>query len=71
MPGVAWCELALDAADGADAVVVITEWNEFRALNLDEVKRRMAGDVLVDMRNIFQPAAARAAGLKYTGIGRR
>ncbi len=71
LPGVAWCELALDAADGADAVVVITEWNEFRALNLDEVKRRMAGDVLVDMRNIFQPAAARAAGLKYTGIGRR
>ncbi|MEQ1710877.1 MAG: UDP-glucose/GDP-mannose dehydrogenase family protein [Hyphomicrobium sp.] len=71
LPGVAWCELALDAADGADAVVVITEWNEFRALNLDEVKRRMAGDALVDLRNIFQPAAARAAGLTYTGIGRR
>lgn len=70
LPGVRWCEQALEAVEAADCTVVITEWNEFRALNLEEVKARMAGDVLVDLRNIFNPEAARAAGLRYRGIGR-
>jgi UDPglucose 6-dehydrogenase len=70
LPGVAWCESALDAVKGAHALAVVTEWNEFRALDLDEAKSRMAGNALVDLRNIFQPAAARAAGFVYAGIGR-
>jgi UDPglucose 6-dehydrogenase len=49
---------------------VVTEWNEFRALDLDTVKERMRGDVLVDLRNIYLPAQARAAGFSYTSIGR-
>ena len=48
----------------------MTEWNEFRALDLDTVKERMRGDVLVDLRNIYLPAQARAAGFSYTSIGR-
>jgi UDPglucose 6-dehydrogenase len=71
LPGIEWCDGALSAIDGADAAVVVTEWNEFRALDLEDVRSRMSGDVLVDLRNIFPPAAARAAGFNYTGIGRR
>jgi UDPglucose 6-dehydrogenase len=70
LPGVVWCESALDAAQGADVLVVVTEWNEFRALDLDVMRARMAGNALVDLRNIFQPEAARAAGFTYQGIGR-
>jgi UDPglucose 6-dehydrogenase len=71
LPGVVWCKSALETADGADVLAVVTEWNEFRALDLADVRSRMAGTGLVDLRNVFQPAAARAAGLTYSGIGRR
>jgi UDPglucose 6-dehydrogenase len=70
LPGVVWCGSALEAVDKADITVVVTEWNEFRALDLDTVKERMRGDVLVDLRNIYLPARARAAGFGYTSIGR-
>ena len=70
LPGVAWCDSALDAARGADITVVITEWNEFRALDLEALKGGMRGDVLIDLRNVYQPEEARAAGLRYTGLGR-
>jgi len=69
LPGVAWCSGALDAADGADVLVVVTEWNEFRALDLDAAKEKMQGDVLVDLRNAIQPQQAEAAGFRYQGIG--
>jgi hypothetical protein len=71
LPGVVWCDSTLEAITGADVMTVITEWNEFRALDLETAKSKMAGDVIVDLRNIFQPDAARAAGFQYTGIGRR
>ncbi|MGL4396803.1 MAG: UDP-glucose dehydrogenase family protein [Hyphomicrobium sp.] len=70
LAGVTWCENAMDVTDAADAVAVLTEWNEFRALDLAAVRRRMAGDALIDLRNVFAPAAAAAAGLRYKGIGR-
>jgi len=70
LPGVKWCANALEAADGADVLVVLTEWNEFRALDLKTLRERMGGDVLVDLRNIFNASAARALGFQYTGIGR-
>jgi len=70
LPGVVWCQGALDVADGADAVSVLTEWNEFRALDLKELRRRMKGSALVDLRNIFMGKAAEEAGLAYRGIGR-
>src|SRR5512134_1009168 len=70
LPGVTWCGSALEAVEAADVVVVVTEWNEFRALDLGTVKERMRGDVLVDLRNIYLPAQAREAGFSYTSIGR-
>jgi UDPglucose 6-dehydrogenase len=70
LPGVIWCGSALEAAEKADIAVVVTEWNEFRALDLDILKDRMRGDVLVDLRNIYMPAQARASGFNYTSIGR-
>jgi UDPglucose 6-dehydrogenase len=68
--GVVWCGSSLEAIDGADVLLVLTEWNEFRALDLREAKSRMSGDVLVDLRNIFKPSEATAAGFRYSGIGR-
>jgi UDPglucose 6-dehydrogenase len=65
-----WCESALEAVEAADVTVIVTEWNELRALDLDRVKAAMRGDVLVDLRNIYLPAQARAAGFTYAGIGR-
>ena len=70
LPGTTWCESALDAVEGADVLVVVTEWNEFRALDLKAAKERMRGDVLVDLRNVVPPEAAAAAGFTYSGIGR-
>jgi len=70
LPGVVWCKDALDAADGADILVVLTEWNEFRALDLNDAKARMRGDLLADLRNIFNARTAVAAGFRYDSIGR-
>jgi UDPglucose 6-dehydrogenase len=70
LPDVVWCDSALDCIAGADALVILTEWNEFRALNLDAAKAAMSGSVLVDLRNVLPPDLARKAGFSYTGIGR-
>ena len=70
LPGTHWCKDALDTAKGADALVVLTEWNEFRALDFKAAKKAMRGNVVVDLRNIFDPEAARAQGFTYSSIGR-
>ncbi|WP_420434378.1 UDP-glucose dehydrogenase family protein [Hyphobacterium sp.] len=57
-------------AEGADAIVIITEWNEFRALDTERLKAVMAGDVMVDLRNIYSPDDIRNRGFKYTSVGR-
>lgn len=68
--GVRYCRDAMDAVTGADALVVVTEWNEFRALSPERLKAAMRGDVVVDLRNVYDPAAMAAAGFAYHGIGR-
>ena len=70
LPGVTWCEDAYDVAKGADVLVLITEWNEFRALDLDRIAAVMVAPVLVDLRNVYRPEDVRAAGFKYSSIGR-
>ena len=70
MPGVDFASDALSAVSGADAVVLVTEWDEFAALDLGDVAKAMTGDVLIDGRNLFDPKAAAAAGLRYEGVGR-
>jgi UDPglucose 6-dehydrogenase len=61
---------ALEALEGADAAVLVTEWSEFATLNWAEVAGRMARPLIVDGRNFLDPAALRAAGFQYEGIGR-
>ena len=59
-----------DAVEGADAAVILTEWDQFRALDLDRVKLLMRAPVMVDLRNIYQPADMRARGFTYVSVGR-
>ena len=68
--GVTWCEDAYEALEGADAAALLTEWNEFRALSPDRLKSAMKGSVILDLRNVWDPAAMRAAGFTYSSIGR-
>ena len=59
-----------EAIDGADALVIVTEWDAFRALDLERIKQIVKAPVLVDLRNIYQPDEVRAAGFAYSAIGR-
>ena len=68
--GVVYCRDALDTAAGADALVLLTEWNEFRALSPARLAAVMAGRVMVDLRNVYDPVAMRQAGFNYHSIGR-
>jgi UDPglucose 6-dehydrogenase len=70
MPQVEFADDAQAAAKGADAVVIVTEWDEFRALDLAELAASMRGTILVDLRNVYDRADVERAGLAYHGIGR-
>jgi UDPglucose 6-dehydrogenase len=61
---------AYAAAEGADVLVIITEWDQFRALDLERVRTLMRTPVLVDLRNIYKPADVRALGFRYASVGR-
>jgi len=70
MPGLDYCDDAYAAMDGADGLILITEWNEFRALDLARVRHLLRQPVVIDLRNIYQPDEMMAAGLAYHSIGR-
>ena len=70
LPDVQMTDSAYAAAQGADAVVIVTEWDPFRALDLDRLKVLMSQPVLVDLRNIYRPEDMAARGFEYSGIGR-
>ena len=70
LPGVAFKAGAYDAAEGADALVIITEWDQFRALDLDRLKLLMKAPVVVDLRNVYKPAEMVRHGFTYASIGR-
>ena len=70
LTGVDYAADAYSAADGADAVVIVTEWDEFRALDLETLASRMRGRTLVDLRNVWDPHEAERAGFTYFGVGR-
>lgn len=67
---ITYCEDSYDTMEAADALVIITEWNQFRALDFDRVKSLMRTPVLVDLRNVYGRADAEAAGFSYVGIGK-
>ncbi|MBS8271709.1 UDP-glucose 6-dehydrogenase, partial [Halomonas litopenaei] len=72
LPNVAWFDDPYAATDGADAVVMLTEWNEFRALDLRDMAGRMAQPRMADLRNIYSCDLALDAGFEaYTGMGRK
>ena len=66
-----WCSSAYDAMENADAVVIITEWNEFRQLDFKQMKKIMNEPVLIDLRNIYNPHEMQKIGVEYTCIGRK
>ena len=70
LKNVNWCEDTYEALDGADALVIVTEWNEFRSLNFDRIKKILKGSVVVDLRNIYDPKTMTDAGFRYSSIGR-
>lgn len=70
LPGVEFAEGPYEAVDGAAAVVLITEWNEFRALDLRRIKANLAEPVFVDLRNVYIPAEMKELGFSYSSIGR-
>jgi len=70
LPGVIFADNAYSCIEGADALVIVTEWDVFRALDLTRVKAAMRQPIIVDLRNIYQPDEMRARGFVYECIGR-
>jgi UDPglucose 6-dehydrogenase len=70
LEGAVFCEDPYDTAKGCDALLVLTEWNQFRKLDLPLLKELLRQPVIVDMRNICEPAEMRRLGFRYTGVGR-
>jgi len=70
LPHLVTCTDAYDACSGADALVLITEWNQFRMLDLARVKSLLRQPVIVDLRNIYEPGSMREAGFRYSCVGR-
>ncbi|TKJ30912.1 MAG: UDP-glucose 6-dehydrogenase [Chloroflexi bacterium B3_Chlor] len=71
LPDVTYCEDAYEVAEGSDALVIVTDWNEFKHLDMARIKVSMAEPVLVDGRNIYEPRRMQELGFIYRGIGRR
>src|SRR3989338_517490 len=70
LPKVTFCKDAYDAVKGADCLLVLTEWNEFKELDFKRVKKLLRQPLIVDGRNIYDPAAMRKLGFRYVGVGR-
>jgi len=70
LPDIVYCASAYEAMEGADALVIVTEWDAFRALDLDRAKTLLKAPVLVDLRNIYPRDMAEAAGFAYSAVGR-
>lgn len=70
IPEMVLCKDAYEAITGADAMVIVTEWNEFRMLDLSRARELMAEPRMLDLRNIYKSDPVRAAGFQYWGVGR-
>jgi UDPglucose 6-dehydrogenase len=68
---VAFCHDAYETAEGADALVIATEWNEFRALKLERIKSLMKVPSIIDLRNVYDPHRMKSEGFNYVSVGRR
>ena len=70
LEGIKYSDDAYGAAEGADALLLITAWNEFKQLDMRRLREAMSGSVFVDGRNIYDPVEMRDAGFTYAGVGR-
>mgnify|MGYP001405802949 CR=1 FL=1 len=70
LPAATFCASPLEAAQGCDALVLMTEWDEFRQLNLVELRAAMLHPFLLDTRNLFDATAMASAGIRYKSVGR-
>jgi UDPglucose 6-dehydrogenase len=70
LPGVTWCEDPYAVAQGAHAIALLTEWNEFRQLDFERLNEVMTDRVFVDLRNVYPPETVRAQGFRYVSVGR-
>ena len=70
IPELVYCRDAYQTMEGADALILLTEWNEFRGLDLGRVRDLLASPLVIDLRNIYQPQEMAAGGLSYLSIGR-
>jgi len=70
LPNVVWCRDAYEAMQGADAAAILTEWNEFRALDMTRMKNALKRPMIVDLRNIYRPEDMKTAGIGYVSVGR-
>ena len=71
LDGVHWCNGTYETMENSDVVAILTEWNEFRALDLERVKNLMNKPVIVDLRNIYNPDEMIGAGFDYYCVGRK
>jgi UDPglucose 6-dehydrogenase len=69
-PTVTFCDNAYDAAKGADALIIVTEWNQFRKLEVDRLHQLLRQPLIIDLRNLYEPEKMVAAGFEYISIGR-
>ncbi|HEV7921090.1 MAG TPA: UDP-glucose/GDP-mannose dehydrogenase family protein [Thermoanaerobaculia bacterium] len=67
---VEYCDDAYETADGADALVIATEWNAFRALNLERIRKALRRPVVIDLRNVYEPHRMKSEGFEYYSVGR-
>ena len=70
LPAITLCKNEYETCENADALVIVTEWNQFRMLDLERVRGLLREPVLIDLRNVYDPAAMRAAGFRYECVGR-
>jgi UDPglucose 6-dehydrogenase len=70
LPGVTLCKDAYQACEGADAAVIVTEWNQFRMLDLERARLALRRPVMIDLRNVYEPQTLRKAGFEYSSVGR-
>jgi UDPglucose 6-dehydrogenase len=70
LDGVVYCDSAYSCAEGADALVIVTEWEQFRALDLDRLKKTMRRPILIDLRNVYQAEEVAKRGFHYDSVGR-
>ena len=71
LPDIVYCENEYDAAQGSDALVIATEWNQFRNLDLNKIKKLLKTPIFIDLRNLYEPSQVKSLGFVYEGVGRK